>query len=389
MDESMKDYVQNPKVMIIANAPFTITNFRSELIRSLLDSGSEVVVVCPESCDLSVEDDVANIFRSIGATFRPINFERSGINPLSDALLLLRLIQLIKKERPNIVLNYTIKATIYGSIAAYLCKVGKIASNITGLGYAFTSKGLRARIIQIIVSVQYTIALKFNDVVFFQNIDDLSLFEQKGLITDLSKTKILSGSGVNLDVFSPDNSIKKVPQSFIFVGRLLKDKGVIEFIEAAKKIKKDYPTAYFRLVGALDDNPACISKKFLDEVVSEGVLEYISPTPNVLTYLRESEVFVLPSYREGTPKSVLEAMATGLPIITTDAPGCRETVVDKCNGFLVNVNDIDSLYGAMRSLINDKDLRSKMGKASLERARTIYDVHKVNQSILESLIDLT
>ena len=382
---ALKSVKDKSKVLIIANAAFTIINFRSELINDLIQRGCEVVVACPADCNLINGDDIEQIFKSMGVSFRPINFDRSGINPFTDLAVLFNLIKLIKSEKPGIVLNYTIKATIYGSIAAWLCNTQTVASNITGLGYIFTNSSLRARIVRFLVQLQYKIALRLNSVVFFQNNDDLALFFRLNIIHSSVTTKVLNGSGVNLNAFSPNPGVKKVPQSFIFVGRLIRDKGIIEFIEAAKKMKPFFPLANFRIVGALDENPAGISKYFIDQIVAEGIVDYIGSTSDVLPYLQQSEVFVLPSYREGTPRSVLEAMAVGLPIITTDVPGCRETVSPGVNGILVTEKNVDSLFLAMYELIDNSKLRSKMGANSLLRARKFYDVHKVNSEIIKSI----
>ena len=380
----MRSLKIKPKVMIIANAGFTIVNFRSELINDLIQRDCEVVAVCPVDCNL-INGDIEKIFKTMGVLFRPINFDRSGINPFKDLALMFNLIKVLKRDKPDIVLNYTVKATIYGSIAAWLCNIQKVASNITGLGYIFTNRTLKARFIRYFVKLHYKIALRLNDIVFFQNSDDLALFIKLNIIHSNVATKVLNGSGVNLNTFSPNRKVKKVPQSFLFVGRLIRDKGIIEFIEAAKKIKHSFPSAKFRIVGAFDENPSAITKSFIDKFVAEGVVDYVGTTSNVLPYLQESEVFVLPSYREGTPRSVLEAMAVGLPIITTDVPGCRETVSHGLNGLLVTEKDVDSLYSAMFTLINDSNLRSKMSSESILRAKKIFNVDKVNADILSSI----
>lgn len=385
MDTTLKSENKKPKVMVVANAAFTIVNFRSELINDLIQRGCEVVAVCPADCNLISGDNIGKIFKTMGVLFRPINFDRSGINPLTDLAVLFNLIKVIRREKPDVVLNYTIKATIYGSIAAWLCNTQRVVSNITGLGYIFTNSSFKARFIRVFVKLQYKIALRLNDVVFFQNSDDLALFCRMNIIHSSIATKVLNGSGVNLNNFAPNPRVKKVPQSFLFVGRLIKDKGVIEFIEAAKKIKRSFPFAKFSIVGALDENPTGIAKCFIDEVVAQGVVDYVGSTSDVLSYLQRSEVFVLPSYREGTPRSVLEAMAVGLPIITTDVPGCRQTVSSGLNGILVAEKNVDSLYSAMFELINNSDLRSKMGAESLLRAKKVYDVNKVNLEILKSV----
>jgi len=202
-------------------------------------------------------------------------------------------------------------------------------------------------------------------------------------------TKIINGSGIDLDFYSPlAFPKKKIANSFIFVGRMLKDKGIYELIASAKRIKQQYPETTFRLIGGVDDNPNCIPIEKIYQAVNEGIIEYIGTTRDVRSYLASSEVFVLPSYREGTPRAVLEAMAMAMPIITTDVPGCRETVEDGVNGFLVESKNVDSLFKAMEMFILDRSLVTNMSIESLKVASEKYDVHKVNQSIIAELDNL-
>jgi len=374
------------KIILVANTAFTIINFRKELIESLHQKGYEVLVICPEICTFYNGNDVKSRFKALGVRFIPVYINRNGVNPFQDIKLLMQLTKVYKFEKPDIVLNFTIKPTIYSSLAAMIAGVKKLSSNITGLGYLFTDNSFRARLLSLIVRFQYKISLKCNDIIFFQNPDDLDLFCKLKLVSDRKKTTIINGSGVNISKFIFDSEKTKIPMSFIFIGRLLKDKGIIEYVAAAEIIKRKYPESTFRILGGFDDNPNCIPKAYLEKVVKEGIIDYIPSKANVAPYLAESEVFVLPSYREGTPRSVLEAMATGLPIITTDAPGCRETVLDGVNGYLVEVKNVDALCDAIERLIINSELKELMGNRSLEIARTKYDINLVNQSILDQLL---
>lgn len=374
------------KCVFIANAAFTLLNFRRELIRKLIDSGFEVVAVCPRVCALSHSDDVRSLFNMIGVRHVPIDLNRQGLNPIHEGKYFFNLFFFLQKEKPDLVLNYTIKPIIYGSIAAKLAGIKRISSNVTGLGYLFSDTSFKAKFLRSFVKLQYKAAFQCNDMVFFQNSDDLSLFRSMKLISDATSSKVINGSGVNLELFCPNHDIQKIPNSFIFIGRLLKDKGINEFIHAAKEIKHRYPGAVFRILGALDDNPNSLTKEMLKSFQDEGFIEYISEKGDVLPYLRETEVFVLPSYREGTPRSVLEAMAVGLPIITTDAPGCRETVINGENGILVAPRSVQQLVDAMESLLINSELKSAMGQASFRIVREKFDVHAVNSSILKEIL---
>lgn len=370
----------------MANAAFTLLNFRRELLLSLVEMNYQVTVICPRHCDLSGDANIVQEFRDLGVELLPIELQRNGLSPLGDLRFFWSLFRIIKSIAPDFVLNYTVKPTIYGSIASYLAGVRNIGSNITGLGYVFLGSGWKASFIRGVVKLQYLVALGCNRVVFFQNPDDLALFLKLRIISTKTRAKVLNGSGVNLECFYPSGPTQKIANSFIFVGRLLKDKGVVEYIEAARKIKAKYPKSVFKLLGAIDDNPSCISQVYLDLVIGEGIIEYQGPSADVRSHLAESEVFVLPSYREGTPRSVLEALAVGLPVITTDAPGCRETVIDGKNGFLIPVKDIDGLVNAMECLLIDEERRLEMGEVSLQLAREKYDVNIVNEQILCALL---
>lgn len=372
------------KIAFIVNTGFTVTNFRKELVSMFIDKGYKVLVLCPEDCTLTHDIELSSSLSGMGVKFIPIEISRQGLNPFSDLKLCYKLFKVFKQERPSIVLNYTIKPIIYSSIISRLCGIKKVFSTVTGLGYLFTDSSLKARAIQKIVRLQYLIAFKCNRTVFFQNPDDLSLCKKKGLLYGID-TKIVNGSGVNLDFFK-SSEVPKSKDSFLLIARMLKDKGIFEYIEAARNVKKTFPHAQFNLMGPIDSNPAAFSKKEIDGWVDDGVINYIPAQGDVRPFLESTEVFVLPSYREGTPRSVLEAMAMGIPIITTNAPGCKETVVDGLNGFLVDVKNSTQLANAMKKFILDKALVTKMGAESLKIAKEKYDVNIVNQSIIDEII---
>lgn len=366
------------KVLLIANSKFTITNFRKELLDDLAQRGYEFKIVAPIGRDLDgrqvTADDVL-----------PIRLDRKGIKLRSDLILIFDLYKIIKAEKPDIILNYTIKPVIYGSIVAGILSAGRIFSNITGLGYVFTDGSRKANFLKKLVVFLYRIALSYNDKVFFQNPDDVKLFiDYKILQSD--RVKILNGSGINTQRFSVNENIPKRPQSFLFVGRLLKDKGLAELIEAFGEVRRYFPEAILTIAGDTDENPNSFKKVQIEKWKSDAAnVFFLGRVDDVLSLLQSHQVMVLPSYREGTPRSVLEAMAVGLPIITTDAPGCRETVIDWKTGFLVPVKDRAILAERMMYFLRNPEKIKEMGGGSLELARSKFDVRSVNKDILTTI----
>ncbi len=369
------------KVILVANIGFTITNFRSELIQKFIDRGDTVKVIC------SKEDDFNNALLDLGIELIQVDMDRKGMNPFTDLKTCYQFSRIFKKEKPDLILNYTIKPVIFSSLAAHFSCKAKVASFITGLGYVFIGDGFKKKVLRSIVKLFYRTALSINFRVFFQNIDDQDLFVSNKMVHQ-DKTVLINGSGVNLNKFKSTTSTIKMDKSFAFVGRLLKDKGIGELIDAIRIIKKSYPDANFHLCGDTDNNPASFSKSDVANWIKEGLVTHTVFTDDVKRYLSNKEVFILPSYREGTPRSTLEAMAMGMPVITTDVPGCRETVKEGHNGLKVRVKDAVDLANAIETLINDPILRQKMGINSLELAQERYDVHKVNDSIFKGL-DIT
>lgn len=372
------------KVVFIANSGFTIVNFRSELIQSFRNLGFKVYVLCPENCSLIGKVDLLEKLSTLGVEFIPIELNRSGLNPYLELRCFLTILKILRILKPDLVLNYTIKPTIYGSIASKLASVHKVSSNITGIGYVFTSKSLKAILIAKLIKFQYKLALMFNYKVFFQNPDDRDYFISMGLVNE-KKCVLINGSGVDVKYFERSQKVSTVA-SFLFVGRLLKDKGINEYVKAAKILKIKYPGITFSVLGPLDDNPNCLSKKSLETILSTDVIKYHGTSNDVRKFLDEHAILVLPSYREGTPRSVLEAMSMSMPIITTNAPGCRETVEQNVNGFKVDVADYISLASSMEKLILQPDLIEKFGFESRRIACGKYSVKLVNNAILKALI---
>ena len=366
-------------IMVIGGTGRSLVNFRGPLLRRMVALGHRVTACAPAD-----NPDVANELEAMGVTYRDLSIGRTGVNPVQDARTLAALFLLFRELRPDAVLSYTIKPVIWGGVAAQLAGVPRFYAMITGLGYAFLNGGgVRQRVVKRIVMVLYQIALRHVDAVFFQNPDDEAEFRALGLTPKGARFVRVNGSGVDLDHFK-FHPPPTVP-IFLLLARLLVDKGICEYREAARRLKRSYPQARFLIGGPHDSNPSAIGESEIADWVDAGEIEYLGNLKDVRPALARSMVFVLPSYREGTPRTVLEAMATGRAIITTDAPGCRETVVNGENGFLVAPRDVDALVDAMQRFLDEPNLAQKMGKRSLEMAVQKYDVHLVNDVLVREL----
>ncbi len=371
------------KVVVAGNIGQSLVNFRGPLMRTMIDNGHEVVAVGPEG-----DNDYAPALHELGVRYRTVPLERAGFNPFSDLRYMFALRRLMREERPHVFLGYTIKPVIYGNIAARLAGVPTSSAIITGLGYAFGQNGAKQRVLGAIIRFLYRAALSGAKVVFFQNPDDRKEFLARGFVDD-NRAVLVAGSGVDLSRFE-SSPPPPPPPAFLLIARLIREKGIDQFVDAARALKPKYPEARFQLLGPMDANPTAVSKAELAQWRSEGIIEYLGETTDVRPYLRNASVFVLPSYyREGTPRTALEALATGRPVVTTDAPGCRETVVDGKNGFLIEPRSSESLTAALERFLNEPELMERMGAASLELARTKYDVRLVNRAMLSSLGLLT
>lgn len=369
------------KFLLIASYPESLVKFRGPLIEALAAQGLQVHVAAPELSGVpAIRDELA----SMGVQTHEIGLRRTGTNPLADLGTALELCRLMREIRPDYVLGYTIKPVIYGSIAAWLAGMPRRFALVTGLGYAFTGEASGKRLLlRKLIQRLYRFGLSKTDKVFFQNPDDEALFRQLGLLAESIPSCVVNGSGVNVAEYALA-PLPKLP-SFLLIARLLGDKGVREYAQAAQLIKKRHPEVRFRLVGWIDDNPDAIAQQELDNWVASGAIEFLGKLADVRPAIAECNVYVLPSYREGTPRTVLEAMAMGRPVITTDAPGCRETVVDGVNGFLVPIQAVDELAAAMTRFIEQPELIRSMGSQSRRIAEEKYDVNKVNEVMLKEM----
>lgn len=368
------------RFILVAGYADSLLRFRGHLMAAIQACGIEVHVAAPglvpgASVRLQLEQQ--------GVVAHDMPLGRTGLNPLADLRSLLFLFGLMRRVRPHFIMGYTIKPVIYGTLAATMAGVPRRFALITGLGHAFQEKReggwLRALVQQL-----YALALRGAHKVFFQNPDDEALFRQLGLVGAGTGTIVVNGSGVDIDEYA--EAPMPAGHHFLLIARLLGDKGVREYAEAARRIKQLHPSARFRLVGWIDDNPNAIQQSELDSWIHEGLIEHLGRLSDVRPAIAEASVFVLPSYyREGVPRTVLEALAMGRAIITTDTPGCRETVVDRENGYLIPPRSVDALVDAMRQFIEQPGLAGTMGRRSRQIAREKYDVHAVNAVMLDQM----
>lgn len=370
--------MKNKKIAIISNVSGSLINFRGELIKEWINMGYKVYAFAPK---FKVDDKKK--LKSINAI--PVRYElnRSGLNPFKDLKSIISLYNNLKKINPAYIYGYTIKPVIYSSLISNFLNLKGMYSMITGLGYAFKGINFKEKIVNKIAIFLYKISLKNNTKVFFQNPDDMNLFIKKDLINK-EKTFLVNGSGVDIEKYYKSKpNVDNI--SFLIMARLLKSKGIKEYIEAAKIIKNNYPNVEFNILGSPGKGPDALNMDYINQAHEEGIINYLGRKPDVRPYIAQSSVYVLPSYREGTPRSVLESMSMGKPIITTNVPGCRETVIDGENGFLIPVKDHITLADKMKYFIENKSKIIEMGKKSRKIVKEKYDVHKVNKNIISAM----
>lgn len=370
------------RVLILASFAPSLCNFRGALIEETCERGHEVHAAAP---GLVADDKTRDWLENHGVICHDVALSRSGLNPLADIKTMNELASLMRRIRPDIFLGYTVKPVVWGLLAARMAGVPRRVVLITGLGYAFTgeARGTRA-IVRWFVFRLYALALRCATLVFFQNPDDRADFSRWALLPPHLSGEVINGSGVDTTAFAP-TPLPEAPTRFLLIARLLGDKGIREYAAAAADLRKLWPDAEFHLVGPLDSNPDGIGEAEVRGWQEAGNLVWHGGLSDVRPALSDCHVYVLPSYREGTPRTVLEAMSMRRPVITTDAPGCRETVRDGVNGFLVPVRDSAALVKAMQRFLDDPTLIPIMGKRSREIAVEKYDVHKVNAVMLEAM----
>lgn len=363
------------KFILISPKNRTAYNFRGDLVKKIIASGYEVIVTGPN------RDNVEKI-EALGAKFVEIPMNKNGVNPVKDLEYQKALCDLFKKEKPDAVLGYTSKPVIYGSIAAKKAGVPHIAAMVTGAGYAFTAQTKKAKIIKAIMSVLYKRAFRCADVVIFQNTDDKAQFVNEHLVNP-EKCKIVNGSGVNTEKFA----VAPYPEqtTFFMLSRVMYSKGIREYLKACEIVKEQHPEVRCMLLGACEGIQDSLSEADLKDYIDRGIIEHFGETDTVADYYKQCSVYVLPSYREGTPRTVLEAMSMGRAVITTDAPGCKETVKNGETGFLVPVKNAEAVAEKMLAFIENPAWISEMGQKSAAYCRQKFDVNKVNADMCQYL----
>jgi glycosyltransferase involved in cell wall biosynthesis len=361
--------------MLTVNAAWNAWNFRKALVREHIAEGHTVTVLAPP------DESVARL-EEMGCRFMPLAMSPSGLNPAEGASLVMSFRRAFRQQRPDVVLGYTVKNNIFGAIAAKSLGIPFIP-NVTGLGTAFLS----GKALETLAGLLYRGAFRKLPTVFFQNQDDRDLFVQRRLVAP-EQARILPGSGIDLDHFTPVD----VPHptdgvTFLMIARLLRDKGVVEFVEAARMIRATLPAVRFQLLGALGaDNVSAIDPRTLNGWVDEGAVDYLGATQDVRPHIAAAHCVVLPSYREGAPRTLIEAAAMARPVIATDVPGCRTVVERDVSGFLCAPRSAGSLAAAMRRFLDiQHDARVAMGRAGRERVETHFDEAHVVSSYREAI----
>lgn len=363
-DTSVPGHGRRLHVMITANAAWNIWNFRRPIVQSLLQAGHRVTVLAPA-------DDMLTDLQRIGCAVVPLKMDVRGLNPVADLALVRRFRAIFREQRPDVVLSFTIKNNVFGGLAARLTGM-PFVPNVTGLGTAFLSGWLLQRIAEAL----YRMAFRGLPVVFFENDDDRALFEARGMLRP-GQARVLPGTGIDLAHYGAVPMPGHAPEApvFLMVARLLRDKGVIEFVEAARRIKAEYPQARFQLLG-----PAGVQNRtaiHLDEVqrwVDDGIIDYLGTRTDVRPLVQAADCVVLPSYREGAPRTLIEASAMARPVIATDVAGCRAVVDADITGFMCQPRDAESLAGAMRRFLHlSPEARAEMGAAARRKMEREFD----------------
>lgn len=361
------------KVLVLGGYTRSLWTFRGDLIRAMVDRGHRVTACAPEA-------DPEGRVAGLGAAFLQTPFFRVGTNPLSELKMERMYLEIMRAERPDVVFCYTIKPNVYGPPAAGRAGVPRVYAMVTGLGNAFIAGGgARGALMKFLAGRLYARAARRCDRLIFQNPDDRRDFLGMKLVRE-DKTALVSGSGVNMERYTP----VPMPEQplFLMISRMIREKGVLVYLEACRSLKKRCPQARCALLGPFEENINAVRRETVDAFVQDGSVEYWGETDDVRPYLARCSALVLPSYREGTPRSVLEAMACGRAVITTDAPGCRETVLPGVSGLLVPPGDPEALSRAMAQMLEQPGMPERMGAAGLDYCRRKYDVNEVNREML-------
>ena len=373
------------KIALVGTTAACVYGFRADLIKALVAAGHEVYALA-----LDYDEKSREKVQKLGALTVDYSFSRTGLNPFSDIANTLKLAKILKQIKPELVFSYFSKPVIFGTFAAVLAGVKRRVGMLEGLGYVFTDTpsgtGYKLRVLRQVQALLYRLSFPFLERIIFLNPDDPVDLIDKYRIT-VKRVDVLGAIGLNLQDYPYSPTVAKAPISFLFIGRLLAEKGVNEYVAAARLVKERYPQTRFVMLGGLDEeNPGGLSAATLKQLVEDGLVVHPGHVSNVVDWIIESDVFVLPSYyREGVPRSTQEAMAVGRAVITTDGPGCRETVVDGVNGFLVPRWSAQKLAEKMLFIIEHPERLEKMGQESYRMAQETFDAQEVNQRLLNLL----
>jgi glycosyltransferase involved in cell wall biosynthesis len=367
------------RIAVVGSWAQSLLNFRGPFIETLLRRGHHVWTAASGEAS-----EVRSRLAAMGVDYEALPLRRSSVDPLGDARTLIALRRIFAERSPELLLTYTVKPTVFGHLAARWAGVPRRYALITGLGWTFGSSTREQRIVGALAQGLYRAALREADGVIFQNADDEEVFVKRRILGDGMPTHVVAGSGVDLERFSA-SPVPEGDPSFLLIARLLRAKGVVEYCEAARIVRRTAPEATFGLVGPEDPAPGGISARDLRPWTEDGSVEYHGGQDDVRPFLKRSTVYVLPSYREGLPRTILEAMATGRAVVTTDVPGCRETVREGENGRLVPPRDPEALARVLLELLEERAVLARMGEVSRAIAEERFDVRLVNRDLVDAL----
>ena len=370
-------FQEKKTVAVLSSHTKSLFWYRLDMMQEFIRRGCRVYAFANEP-----EEQWTEKFAAYGIVYQQIQVNRTGMNPLLDRKTVASIREKLQAVKPDCIFTYHAKTIIYGAMAANRLGITEVYPMIAGVGSVFLADSLKKKLLRSGVVLLYRRALRKCPAVFFQNRDDEDLFRSCGILKN-QKVVMVHGSGVNTEKFSP-LPLPKTP-AFLCISRLIRDKGVYEYLMACKKLKAAYPQVKCVLVGPFDTNPSALKPEEIQPLIDDGTIEYWGEQEDVRPALACCSVFVLPSYREGTPKVNLEAMACGRAVITTDAPGCRETVREGENGFLVPVRDAEAVCERMIWFLEHPDAIGAMGRAGRSMAEEIFDVAKVNDTICTAM----
>jgi glycosyltransferase involved in cell wall biosynthesis len=362
------------RIAVVLNTSWNIYNFRMNFVKSLQAHGHEVHTIAPV-------DEYVSFLTDEGCIHHPVRMDSRGVNPIKDTGLIFELLGIYRKVKPDIILHYTIKPNVYGTIAASILGI-PVINNVCGLGTVFLKKNL----VSSIALMLYKLSFRFPRKVFFQNEDDMKLFLDKKLVSR-DVVDLVPGSGIDLQKFTPMTFNRNKKFTFLLISRLITDKGILEYIDAIEKLQREGVDARFQILGAIDaEHARGIQPQVIQKWIDDGKVEYLGTTDDVRSFIALADCIVLPSYREGTPRTLLEAASSCKPIIATDVPGCNHVVENNVNGLLCKLKDSDDLAEKMKSmsLMGDDELR-RFGKNGRAKIEAQYDESIVINKYLTAL----